>query len=53
MINERCGEVIFGTSLVQVMKFHTYMDGSFLFIHNNGVGYPLCQRNWVDEATIK
>jgi hypothetical protein len=53
MINERCGEFIFRTSLVQVAKFHTHTDGSFLFIHGNWVGYPFGLGNQVDEANIK
>jgi hypothetical protein len=53
MINERHGKVIFRTGLVQVVKVHTHVDGSFLFIHGNGVGYPFGQGNRIDKSDIK
>jgi hypothetical protein len=53
MINERSGEIIFRTSFVQVPKIHTYMDGSLLLIHGNGIGHPFNQGNRVDEANVE
>jgi hypothetical protein len=38
--NERCGEVVFRTGLVQVTEILLYIDGSLFLIYKNEVGYP-------------
>jgi hypothetical protein len=53
MIDQRCREVIFRTILIQVMKIHAYVYGSFLFIHMNEIGYPSSQGNRVDKDNVK
>jgi hypothetical protein len=37
MIDKWGGEVVFWTRFIHIMKFHTNMNGSFLFIHWNGI----------------
>jgi hypothetical protein len=53
LVNKGSGEVMFRTRFVHVPKIHTYMDGFFLLIYENGVGHPFGQGNQVDEANIK
>jgi hypothetical protein len=37
MVDERCGEIIFGTCLVQIMEVGTNMNRAFLFIDRHRI----------------
>ena len=40
LVNKWCGEVVFGTSFVQIVKFSADMDGALFFEDGNWVGHP-------------
>ena len=50
LINERCGEIVFGTHPIEVMKFCTNTNGTLFFIHGNRIRNPSGVRNGVDET---
>ena len=52
LVNERCGEVVFGTSLVQVAKVHADTDGALFLENGNWVGYPSGVFNGVNETSL-
>jgi hypothetical protein len=37
LVDERCGEIIFGTGLAQIMEVGTYMNHDLFFIDRHGV----------------
>ena len=37
LINKWCGEIVLGTSTIQIMEISTYVDRSLLLINRNGV----------------
>ena len=49
MVDERCGKVVFGTCLIQILIIDTYFYGALLFIHRDRVGHSRGLGNWVDE----
>ena len=50
MVDERCGEVVFGTCPIEIMKVYANMNGTLFFIHRNRIRNPSGVRNGVDEA---
>jgi hypothetical protein len=40
LINERSGKVFLGTSLVEVTKFYTNIDGALIFVDRDRFGDP-------------
>ena len=52
LVNERCGEVVFGTSLVQVAKVRADTDGALFLKNGNWVGHPSGVFNGVNETSL-
>jgi len=52
LVNERCGEVVFGTSFVHVVKVCADTDGSLFLENGNWVGYPSGVFNGVNETNL-
>ena len=52
LVNEWCGEVVFGTSLVQVVKVRADMDGALFLENGNWVGDPSGVFNGVNETSL-
>ena len=50
LITEGCGEVVFGTHPIEVMKFCTNTNGTLFFIHRNRIRNPSSVGNGVDES---
>jgi hypothetical protein len=50
LVNERGGEIILWTGLVQILEVHTYVNCSLLFVDRNGISHPLSELNGVDET---
>ena len=50
LIDERCGEVVFGTCPIEVVKVCTNSNGTLFFIHGNKIRNPSGVCNGVDEA---
>ena len=50
LINERCGEVVFGTCPIEVTEFYANANGTLFFIHGNKIRNPSGVRNGVNEA---
>ena len=53
LIYKRCGVIVLGTCLVQVMKICTYAYRPFFLINGNRIGYPFRQSNQVDETSFQ
>ena len=52
LVNERCGEVVFGTSFVQVAKVRVDTNGALFLENGNGVRHPSGVFNGVNETTL-
>ena len=50
-IDERCGEVVFGTCPIKVMKVCANVNGTLFFIHGNKIRNPSGVRNGVNEVS--
>ena len=50
MVIERGRKIVFGASKVEILKDSTYMNGVFLFVDCNKLGYPRCIRNRKAES---
>jgi hypothetical protein len=49
LVDERGWEYVFGTSVVEVVKFYTDMNSSLFFVNGDGVGDPRSVCNGVNE----
>ena len=47
LVDKRSGEVVFGTSQIQITEVSTHTNGSLLFINGNMIGNPSGIRNGV------
>ena len=52
LVNKWCGEVVFGTSLVQVMKVSENTDGALFFEDGNWVGHPSGVFDGINETSL-
>ena len=52
LVNERCGEVVFGTRFVQVAKVRADTDGALFLENGNWVGHPSGVFNGVNETSL-
>ena len=50
LVNERCGEVVFGTCPIKVAEVFANTNGTLFFIHGNRIRNPSGVRNGVNEA---
>ena len=50
LVNERCGEVVFGTCPIEVMEVCTIANGTEFFIHGNRIRNPNGVHNGVNEV---
>ena len=50
LIDEGCGEVIFGTCPVEVAEVCANENGTLFFIHGNRIRNPSCVCNGINEA---
>ena len=50
LIDERCGEVVFGTCPIKVMEVCANANGTLFFIHGSRIRNPSGVRSGVDEA---
>ena len=50
LIDERCGEVVFGTCPIEVTKVCANANGTLFFIHENRIRNPSCLCNGINEA---
>jgi len=50
LVDKWCRVVIFRESGVEVMVISANTDGALFFVNREGVGYPICVFDWVDEA---
>ena len=50
LIDEGCGEVVFGTCSIEVMEVCENVNGTLFFIHGNRIRNPSGVGNGVDEA---
>ena len=50
LIDEGCGEVVFGTCPTEVVEVCANMNGTLFFIHGNRIRNPSGVRNGVNEA---
>ena len=50
LVDERCGEVVFGTRLIEIMKVCTNANGALFFIHGNKIRNPSFVCNGINEA---
>ena len=50
LVNERSGEVVFGTCQIQVPKVSTDTNGTLFFVNWNRNGKPNGIRNGLDET---
>ena len=50
LVNERGGEVVFGTCPIEIMEVCANMNGTLFFIHGNRIRNPSGVCNGVDEA---
>ena len=51
LIDETCGEVVFGTCPIKVVEVCANMNGTLFFIHGNRIRNPSGVCNGVDEAS--
>ena len=40
LVDERCWEVVFGTSMIEIMKFGADVNSALFFVNGDGVGDP-------------
>ena len=40
LVDERCGEVVFGTCPIEVAEFSANVNGTLFFIHRNMIRNP-------------
>ena len=52
LVNKWCGEVVFGTSFVQIAKVGTNTNGALLFEDGNWVGHPSGIFNGLNETSL-
>ena len=50
LVDKRSGEVVFGTSQIQITEVSTHTNGSLLFINGNMIGNPSGIRDGVYET---
>ena len=50
LIDEGCGEVVFGTRPIEVVEVYANADGTLFFIHGNRIRNPSGVGNGVNEA---
>jgi hypothetical protein len=50
LVNKIGWEVVFGTSMVEIMKVCVDTNNSLFFVHRDGVGDPQSVRNGVNES---
>ena len=50
LVNERCGEVVFGTFPIEVMEIYANTNGTLFFIHGNKTRNPSGVCNGINEA---
>ena len=50
LVDEWCGEVVFGTYPIKIMEFYANMNGTLFFIHGNRIRNPSCVCNGINEA---
>ena len=50
LVDKRSGEVVFGTSQIQITEVSTHTNGSLLFINGNMIGNPSGIRNGVYKS---
>ena len=51
LIDEGCGEFVFGTHPIEVMEVYANMNGTLFFIHGNRIRNPSGVCNGVNEAS--
>ena len=51
LVDERCGEVAFGTCPIEIMKFYANVDVTLFFIHRNRIRNPSSVCNGINEAS--
>ena len=51
LIDEGCGEVVFGTCPIEVMEVYANANGTLFFIHRNRIRNPSGVRNGINEAS--
>jgi hypothetical protein len=49
LVDERGWEVVFGTSMVEIVKVCADVNSSLFFVNGDGVGDPRSVRNGVNE----
>ena len=52
LVNEWCGEVVFGTSFVQIVKVHANTDGALFLEDGNWVGHPSGVFNGLNKTKL-
>jgi hypothetical protein len=40
LVDERCWEVVFGTSMIEIMKVSADVNSALFFVNRDGVGDP-------------
>jgi hypothetical protein len=40
LVNEGCWKIVFGTSMIEIMKIHTNTNSALFFVYRDGVGDP-------------
>ena len=50
LIDEGCGQVVFGTCPIEVTEVCANVNGTLFFVHRNRIRNPSGVRNGVDEA---
>ena len=51
LVNERCGEVVFGTCPIKVAEVYANVNGTLFFIHGNRIRNPSGVRNGINEVS--
>ena len=50
LVDERGGEVVFGTCPIEIVEFYANVNGTLFFIHRNRIRNPCCVCNGINEA---
>ena len=50
LVDERCGEVVFGTCPIEIAEVCANVNGTLFFIHENKIRNPSGVCNGVNEA---
>ena len=50
LVDERCGEVVFGTCPIEIAEVYENTNGTLFFIHGNRIRNPSCVCNGINEA---